>query len=179
MNDGLRNIRSYVKEAMNRIGGELKAEEVENRTIECPNCEKLALVLRAAPAGTGADGWDDVATCRFCSWAWDTEELLWCFNEHGREELSEWNTCPQCNQWSLGSGVRVRTDPAKPVYFCFSCAIGFPSVVPCVRCDRPVDAAGDTGTVLCGLCEMDVEDEQRYGRSYESPEDYGYAGEWA
>jgi hypothetical protein len=68
---------------------------------------------------------------------------------------------PQCDPWSLGLGVRVRSDPAKPVYFCFSCAIVFPTVLPCDRCTRPVDAKWDTGQVLCGLCWDAVEDEQR------------------
>ncbi|MFF5893930.1 serine/arginine repetitive matrix protein 1 [Streptomyces globisporus] len=174
LRDGLSNINSYVRGRMNRIGGELKAEAVENRTIECPDCEKLTLVLRLSPGGRDPDYWNDAATCRFCSRIWDTEELLGHFSESSREEPTEWNTCPQCDRWSLGMGVRVRCDPTKPVYFCFACAIGFPTVVGCHVCGRPVDAAVTTGTVLCGLCEMHLQDEQRYGPSYEDPEDYGF-----
>ncbi|MFE0601662.1 serine/arginine repetitive matrix protein 1 [Streptomyces sp. NPDC058892] len=176
LRDGLNSINSYVLKRMNRIGGELKTEGVENRTVECPECEEMALVLRQSPAG--ADDWSDVATCRFCTRVWDTEELLTYFNKHGQEEPSVWNTCPQCERWALGSAVRVRSDPAKPVYFCFACATGFPTVVPCDQCTRPIDAKGDTGSVLCGLCWMYVEDEARYGPSHEGPEDYGYDEEW-
>ncbi|MFJ2110073.1 serine/arginine repetitive matrix protein 1 [Streptomyces microflavus] len=179
LREGLGNIESFARERMNRIGAELKDEGVENRTIKCPSCDKLALVLRQSPAGTAPDDWADVATCRYCSELWDTEELVGYFNEHGRpEEITEWNACPQCDSWSLGSGVPVRSNPEKPVFFCFSCAIGFPTVVTCVRCDRPVDGAGVTGAAYCGLCEMYLEDEQRDGPSHESPEDYGYTEEW-
>ncbi|MFI7086557.1 hypothetical protein ACIBUR_23540 [Streptomyces anulatus] len=179
LREGLNRIESFLRQRMNRIGAELKAEGVENRTIECPRCDKLALVLRQSPASATPDDRADVATCRYCSELWDTEELVGYFNEHGRpEEITEWNTCPQCDNWSLGSGVHVRSNPEKSVFFCFSCAIGFPTVAPCVRCDRPVDGSGATGAVYCGLCEMHVEDEQRYGPSYESPEDFGYTEEW-
>ncbi|MGY4917620.1 serine/arginine repetitive matrix protein 1 [Streptomyces sp. 900116325] len=178
LREGLTSINSYVHERMSRIGKELKSEGVENRTIECPDCEELALVLRPSPAGTNLDDWADVATCRFCSRVWDTEELLGYFNEPGWEEPSEWNTCPQCNRWALGSQVRVLSDPAKPVYFCLACAIGFTTVVACERCERPIHTAGDPGPATCGLCEMHLEDEAWYGPSYENPEDYGYAEEW-
>ncbi|UUY52342.1 hypothetical protein NRK68_34265 (plasmid) [Streptomyces yangpuensis] len=161
LREGLNSINSYIRERMNRIGGELKAEGVENRTVDCPDCEEMALVLRQSPAG--ADDWSDVATCRFCTRVWGTEELLTYFNTHGQEESSEWNTCPQCDRWALGSAVRVRSDPAKPVYFCFACATGFPTVVPCDQCTRPIDAKGDTGTVLCGLC-LDVRGGRGPGR---------------
>ncbi|MFE7619036.1 serine/arginine repetitive matrix protein 1 [Streptomyces sp. NPDC057496] len=177
LRDGLNRIESFVRERMNRIRGELKREGAENRTIECPDCEQMALVLRQSPAGTTPDDQADLATCRHCSRVWDTEELLGHFNEHGQEEPTEWNTCPQCKRWSLGSEVRVCTNPEQPIFFCFSCVIGFPAVVPCVQCARPVDASGLTGPVLCDLCEMHLEDEQRYGPSYESPGDYGYEGE--
>ncbi|MFB7781903.1 serine/arginine repetitive matrix protein 1 [Streptomyces vinaceus] len=165
---GLTAINSYVRERMNRIGGELKSEDVENRTIECPACEQLALVLCAS----------DLAACRFCAHLWDPEELLSYFIGHGQEEPSELNTCPQCEEQTLGWAVRVRSDPTKPIHVCFSCATAFPSVEPCERCMRPIDAKGDTGTILCGSCWSDLEDEQRYGWQYEEPEDYGYDGEW-
>ncbi|WP_327380624.1 hypothetical protein [Streptomyces sp. NBC_01207] len=71
----------------------------------------------------------------------------------------------------------MRSNPAKPVFFCFSCAIGYPTVVPRARCDRPVDSAGVTSTVLCNLYEMHLEEEQHYRPSHESPEDYGYTEE--
>jgi hypothetical protein len=95
--EGLRNIESFVRERMNRLGGELK--DVANRTVQCPDCEQLALVLRKAPDGVeGAD----LATCHFCSRVWDTEELLGYFNEHGQEEPTEWNTCRSATRGRLG-----------------------------------------------------------------------------
>ncbi|MET7621783.1 serine/arginine repetitive matrix protein 1 [Streptomyces sp. NPDC001450] len=172
---GLTAINSFVRERMNRLGGELKSEGVENRTIECPECEQLALVLCEGPDSTAAS---ELATCRFCARGWDPEELLGYFIGQDQEEPSEFNTCPQCDQQTLGWAVRVRSDPAKPVHVCFSCAMAFPTVVPCERCMRPIDAKGDTGTILCGICWSDLEDEQRYGRQYEGPEDYGFDGEW-
>ncbi|WP_158711285.1 serine/arginine repetitive matrix protein 1 [Streptomyces sp. NRRL S-1824] len=171
LREGLNSINSYVRERMNRIGGELKAEGVEHRTIDCPACQQLSLVLRQPPAGANPDDGAATATCRLCSQTWDAEELVGYFNKPGQEEPTERNSCPQCDRWSLGAAVRVRSNPAKPVYFCFSCAIGFPTLRPCIRCYRPVDAAGVTGMAMCGLCEMDLERERAIS-------DYRYTGEW-
>ncbi|MFE5634001.1 serine/arginine repetitive matrix protein 1 [Streptomyces sp. NPDC056543] len=170
---GLNTIDSFVRKRMNRIGGELKAERVEDRTIRCPGCTQLALVL-APSASPSPDDWDSTATCRFCSSEWDTIVLAGYFSDAEHDEPGAWNTCPHCDRWALGSDVPVRSNPAMPVYFCFSCAVALPALLPCTRCERPVDAVHVTGPVVCGSCEMDLEVERDY---YENPRDYGYGEE--
>ncbi|MFM9709117.1 hypothetical protein [Streptomyces galilaeus] len=64
---GLVNINTFVKERTNRIRGEVKKEDAGNRTIRCPDCDQLALVLGDETAGT--DG-EPVAACRFCGSRW-------------------------------------------------------------------------------------------------------------
>ncbi|MER7536939.1 hypothetical protein ABTX77_19490 [Streptomyces sp. NPDC097704] len=120
---------------------------------------------------------DEIATCRFCSWEWDTAELAGYFGDADHDEPGTWNTCPKCYQWALGSEVPVRNNPDAPAYFCFACAIAFPTLLSCTRCGRPVEATQVTGTVLCGACEMDQEDEKEHQACYEDPKDYGYAEE--
>jgi transcription elongation factor Elf1 len=173
LREGLNSIASFVRQRMNRIGGELKAERVEDRTIRCPGCTQLALVL-APSANPSRDYWDSTATCRFCSSEWDTMVLAGYFSDSEHDEPGEWNTCPHCDCWALGSDVPVRSNPATPVYFCFSCAVALPDLLPCTRCERPVDAALLRGPVVCGSCEMDLEVERDY---YENPRDYGYEEE--
>ncbi|WP_338697923.1 serine/arginine repetitive matrix protein 1 [Streptomyces sp. Q6] len=169
---GLASINTFVRKRTNRIRGEVTKAGAENRTIKCPECDHLALVLGEAAGPDGETAW---ATCRFCMIRWEQEELLYCFLEDDRGETSELNTCPQCREWTLGWGIRVLSDPEKDVPFCFACSVAFPSVVPCDRCARPVDHAGDSGETLCGRCWDDAVEEDRYGR--EDPTDYGYAEE--
>ncbi|MFC8956158.1 serine/arginine repetitive matrix protein 1 [Streptomyces sp. NPDC057101] len=176
LREGLNSIESFVRERMNRVGGELKAEGAEHRTIRCPGCTQLALVVRPSTNPSPYD-YEENATCRFCSWDWDTMELAGFFGDLDRDGPGVWNTCPQCDRWALGSDVPVRSNPAMPVHFCFSCAVAFPDLHPCTRCDRPVDTTRVAGTVLCGSCEMDLDDEQDHQADYEDPKDYGYAEE--
>jgi hypothetical protein len=167
---GLASINTFVRERTNRIRGEVTKIGAENRTIQCPECKHMALVLGEA---AGPDGEPALATCRFCTIRWEQEELLYCFRADDRQdEPSQLNTCPQCREWTLGWGIRVLSDPEKDVPFCFACSVAFPSVVPCDRCARPVDHAGDSGETLCGRCWDDAVEEDRYGR--EDPTDYGY-----
>ncbi|MGW0206695.1 serine/arginine repetitive matrix protein 1 [Streptomyces sp. NPDC003233] len=177
LREGLNNINSYVRERMNRIGGELKAEGVENRTIECVSCEEMALVLQPRTASGLPDDWGGRATCRFCSTSWPPEGLHLHFS--GRTQGVPWeqaDICPTCGEAALGYNVRVRSEGTNPVYFCFACATAFTTLVPCDGCTRVVDGSGVTGAVWCGLCETHLE-EERHGASYESPADYGYAEE--
>lgn len=176
LREALNSIESFVRERMNRVGGDLKAEGVEHRTIRCPGCTQLALVVRPSANPSPYD-FDDIATCRFCSWEWDTAELAGYFGDADHDEPGAWNTCPKCYQWALGSEVPVRNNPDAPAYFCFACAIAFPTLLSCTRCGRPVEATQVTGTVLCGACEMDQEDEKEHQACYEDPKDYGYAEE--
>ncbi|MFG2761644.1 serine/arginine repetitive matrix protein 1 [Streptomyces wuyuanensis] len=174
LREGLNSIESFVRERMHRVGSELKAEEAEHRTIRCPGCTQLALVVRPSVNPSPYD-FDDIATCRFCSWEWDTMELAGYFGDSDHEEPGAWNTCPKCYQWALASEVPVRSNPDTPAYFCFACAVVFPSLLPCTRCERPVEATRDTGTIMCGSCEMNLEDEQDY--QDDPMDEYGYAEE--
>ncbi|MCE7051934.1 serine/arginine repetitive matrix protein 1 [Streptomyces purpurascens] len=163
---GLANINTFVKERTNRIRGEVKKEDAENRTIQCPDCDQMALVL-----GETADSdAEPAAPCRFCSSRWEPEELLSFFRAEGQDEPNELNTCPQCGEWMLGWGVRILNDLVGEVSFCFACAVAFPALAPCDRCGRPTNAA-DGSTGLCGSCWEDAVEETRYGR--EDPTDYG------
>ncbi|OXY87463.1 hypothetical protein BEK98_43830 [Streptomyces diastatochromogenes] len=158
---GLASINTFVRERTNRIRGEVTREGAENRTIQCPECEQMALVLGES---TGPAGELVRAACRFCAGRWEPEELLAYFLPEGQEEPSGLNACPQCGEWALGWGVRVLSDPMEEVAFCFACSVAFPSVAPCDRCGRPIDATG--GTDLCGSCWEDA---------VEDPSDYGYS----
>ncbi|MEW1699294.1 serine/arginine repetitive matrix protein 1 [Streptomyces sp. NPDC091278] len=172
LREGLNRINSYVRKRLNRIVGEMKAEGAESRTIRCPDCEQLALVLREDPVGKDPDAWGGFATCRFCSRLWYTEELLDRYGGN-REEPTDGNACPRCERWSLGVDVPVRSDPEN-VYFCFACATGFSTLVPCDICERPVEGNGGTGAATCGRCAMYLEDERRHGPEREDPADYGF-----
>ncbi|MFI5887474.1 serine/arginine repetitive matrix protein 1 [Streptomyces sp. NPDC051554] len=170
----LASINTFVRKRTNRIRGEVTKAGAENRTIQCPECQHMALVLgEGEPAGPrGEPAW---VTCRFCTSRWEEEELLYYFlaeDRDDRDEPSGLNTCPQCGEWTLGWGIRVLSDPEKDVPFCFACSVAFPSVVPCDRCARPVDHAADSGETLCGSCWDNAVEEHRYGR--EDPTDYGY-----
>ncbi|MFG2947562.1 serine/arginine repetitive matrix protein 1 [Streptomyces adustus] len=177
LREGLNNINSYVRERMNRIGGELKAEGVENCTIECVSCEEMALVLQPRTASGRPDDWGGRATCRFCSTSWPPKGLHIHFS--GYTQGAPWeqaDVCPTCGEPALGYNVRVRSEGTDPVHFCFACATAFATLVPCDRCTRVVDGAGVTGPVRCGLCAMPSE-ERHHEPSYESPADYGYTEE--
>ncbi|MPY36839.1 serine/arginine repetitive matrix protein 1 [Streptomyces adustus] len=166
---GLANINTFVKERTNRIRGEVKKEGAENRTIRCPDCDQMALVLGEA---AGPDG-GPIAACRFCASRWEPEELLSFFRAEGQDEPSELNTCPQCGEWMLGWGIRILSDPVGEVSFCFACSVAFPALFPCDRCGRPTDVA-DGSTSLCGSCWEDAVEKNR-----EDPSDYGYRqDEW-
>ncbi|MET8771787.1 serine/arginine repetitive matrix protein 1 [Streptomyces sp. NPDC004658] len=167
---GLVNINTFVKERTNRIRGEVKKEGAENRTIRCPDCDQMALVL----GETAGPDEEPVAACRFCASRWEPEELLSFFRAEGQDEPSELNSCPQCGEWMLGWGVPILGEPVVEVAFCFTCSVAFPALVGCDRCGRPTDAA-DGSAGLCGSCWEDAVDETRYGR--EDPTDYGYGPE--
>ncbi|GAA2236252.1 serine/arginine repetitive matrix protein 1 [Streptomyces indiaensis] len=167
---GLANINTFMKERTNRIRGEVKKEGAENRTIQCPDCDQMALVLGEA---ANSDG-ELTVSCRFCASPWEPEELLSFHRTEGQEEPSELNTCPQCGEWMLGWRVRILSELVGEAPFCFACSVAFPALAPCDRCGRPT-AAADDSTGRCGSCWEDAMEETRYGR--EDPTDYGYGPE--
>ncbi|MFK4600485.1 serine/arginine repetitive matrix protein 1 [Streptomyces pristinaespiralis] len=176
LRQGLGNINSYVEKRMNRIGGELRDERLENITIECPACEKVALVLDEAPPTLLADE-GVFSTCRFCSGVFDLDDLLdrWVpasWDKHGKP--SDANVCPQCDQETLGTDIRVRSEP-EPVYFCFACPRVIKEVAPCEGCGRQIDVSGLGASPWCSACEDSWEPEDE--PQYEGPEDYGFSEE--
>lgn len=51
---GLKDIQSFVTKRMNRLrGNELK--DAENRTLRCPDCQKLAMLAEAGLCCCGKD----------------------------------------------------------------------------------------------------------------------------
>ncbi|MET8751363.1 serine/arginine repetitive matrix protein 1 [Streptomyces sp. NPDC004667] len=176
LREGLGNINSYVEKRMNRIGGELRDERVENVTVECPACEKVTLVLDEDPPTLPADE-GVFSTCRFCSGVFALDVLLdrWVpgsWDMHDRP--SDANVCPQCDQQALGTDVRVRSE-AEPVYFCFACSRIIQKVAPCEGCGRQIDISGVGASPWCSSCEDSWEPEDE--PHYEDPEDYGFNGE--
>ncbi|MDP5317387.1 serine/arginine repetitive matrix protein 1 [Streptomyces poriferorum] len=161
---GLTRIHSFVTERMSRLGVELQEERAENRTIECPECEQLALVV-----GKGT------ATCRFCSSVWDGHELAGVFSSKSWAEPGPWMECPECDEWTLGSDVRLRSDPGLSLYFCFCCANGFPELSACDRCSRPTQKDGG-GNALCASCWNGLMDQEREAVGH-VPDDYSYGSE--
>ncbi|WP_073747352.1 hypothetical protein [Streptomyces sp. CB02115] len=162
--EGLSSIRSFVEERMTRLGAELKADGVENRTVECPGCEQVAVVVSSGSGG-----------CRFCSSAWAADELAGHFDTSGWEGEGPWMECPTCQDWTLGAGVRLRSDPGTALYFCFVCVRGFLNLEPCDGCARPVESQDGGGPAMCGGCAGFADGEEvRPGLDYEHPEDYGF-----
>ncbi|MER8091373.1 serine/arginine repetitive matrix protein 1 [Streptomyces sp. NPDC094048] len=176
LREGLNNINSYVRERMNRIGGELKAEGAEHRTIECVSCQEMALVVQPRTASGLPDDWGDRATCRFCSTSWPPKGLHMYF----RGQRSPWepaDICPMCGEAALGADVRVRSEATNSRYFCFCCTTAFATLVPCDGCGRQIDTWAAGSPPLCHECEEAMETEPEYELPYEGPEDYGFTEE--
>ncbi|MFD7555171.1 serine/arginine repetitive matrix protein 1 [Streptomyces sp. NPDC059835] len=176
LREALGNINSYVEKRMNRIGGELRDERLENITVECPACEKVTLVLDEVPPTLPTDE-GVFSTCRFCSGVFDLDVLLdrWVpasWDMYGKP--SDANVCPQCDQETLGADVRVRSEP-EPVYFCFACPRIIKEVAPCQGCGRQIDVSGVDTSPWCSSCEDSWEPEDE--PQYEGPEDYGFSEE--
>ncbi|MFC9261266.1 serine/arginine repetitive matrix protein 1 [Streptomyces hydrogenans] len=174
LREGLNNINSYVRQRMNRIGGELKAEGAEHRTIECISCQEMALVVQPRTASGLPDDWGDRATCRFCSTSWPPQGLHLHFRGQGTP-WEEADICPMCGEAALGFDVRVRSE-SEPVSFCFCCATVLAALVPCDACGKPIDASAAGSPPLCRPCEdaWESDSEPEYGLPYEDPADYGF-----
>ncbi|MEU8765028.1 serine/arginine repetitive matrix protein 1 [Streptomyces sp. NPDC048659] len=172
---GLNSVNAYVKKRMDRVRGELKEEGAGDRTVMCPSCEQMAMVVRREPRLTGADPdhWSAPATCRFCSSTWPTG-LLFQLSDSVLGDWAHENACPRCAKRALGFGVPLHGDPEN-VHFCFACATGFRDRARCEACQRPIESTGGTGPALCGQCGTDLPDEPREP-DYEEPADYGYTG---
>ncbi|EDY43211.2 conserved hypothetical protein [Streptomyces sp. SPB074] len=167
LREGLTRVTAYGDQRMERIGNELRKEGVENRTIECPECEKLALVIEGSRTGlpTEEDS-PDTATCRFCGLSRPTDILVPMYFG-GRDGAPERpNTCPTCQQQNLGTGVLLH-GAHETSAFCFTCLTPFPNLGWCSACGTATDR-GETGSPLdlCESCSASG------AFAYDGPEDF-------
>ena len=117
----VQRIDAYLTKRRNELRIELK--DVQDRTVSCPECEQLALVLGDSRPG-----------CRFCLKTWDdpgvaAEEYAWqrygldpCLP--GADEAGEAIYCPDCEHEAMTIAVTA-AQPKAPAYLCFSCATVF------------------------------------------------------
>ncbi|WP_405861812.1 hypothetical protein OG361_40410 [Streptomyces sp. NBC_00090] len=165
---------------MNRIAGELRENGPESTTIECPACEQVTLVLDEAPpvppTGDGA-----FATCRCCSSFFELGALatLWLPSiRHDQGRPSYIHVCPWCDEQTLSTDVRVRSEP-ESVYFCFACSHIVKEIAPCGGCGKPIDVSVEGSAPLCRPCEdaREPDPEPEFELPYEGPADYGFPDE--
>ncbi|WP_435613463.1 hypothetical protein [Streptomyces sp. bgisy159] len=144
--EGVKNISSYVKRRLNRLRGELAG--LESRTIMCPSCEQMTLVV--APHS---------GDCRFCGASWDSAELL-SFNYLGCSDglLARAYPCPQCDTGAFVEGVNFADGTRlSDTLYCFGCSVRHEArdLATCAGCSRPwpVEADADRlGATLCPDC---------------------------
>ncbi|MEU1895685.1 hypothetical protein [Streptomyces pristinaespiralis] len=144
--EGVKNIRSYVKRRLNRLRGELTG--LESRTIMCPSCEQMTLVV--APHS---------GECRFCGASWDSAELL-AYEYLGCSDglSARAYPCPQCDTAAFVEGVSFADGTRlSDTLHCFGCTTRHEArdLATCAGCSRPwpVEADADRlGSTLCPDC---------------------------
>lgn len=149
--DRLTGIRAYVRSRMERLRAELS--ESSARTVECPHCGQLALVV---------DGIRN--ECHFCPRVWLDFDMLASryasdvlyfslrdIADGGEDPRME---CPDCDSETLVLGVRTAACPEGGVNICFSCAHIFDVLEYCARCGRVFGAVG--GETVCGSCWNEI-----------------------
>ncbi|EDY43177.2 serine/arginine repetitive matrix protein 1 [Streptomyces sp. SPB074] len=172
LREGLTRVTAYGDQRMERIGNDLRREGAENRTIECPECERAALVIGDSPADPPAEGPPVTATCRFCERTWSTEDLAFrYFGGRGRRPERP-HACPQCGQATLGTGVVLRSSPRTRTVFCFTCLFPSPELGSCSDCGHVVSPAEDPS--FSGRCERC---RASGAPVYEGRQDYGFHDE--
>jgi hypothetical protein len=144
--EGVKNISSYVKRRLNRLRGELAG--LESRTIMCPYCEQMTLVV--APHS---------GDCRFCGASWDSAELL-AFDYLGCSDgqLALAFPCPQCDTAAFVEGVNFADGTRlSDTLYCFGCSNRHEArdLATCAGCSRPWPTPADAdrlGFTLCPDC---------------------------
>ncbi|QOV33094.1 hypothetical protein IM697_22755 [Streptomyces ferrugineus] len=140
----LARIEAYLKKRRNELRTELK--DVANRTVTCPECEQMTLVLGG-----------DLPKCRFCLKAWDStltvadEYTFQLYGMPGHDERDLW-VCPACEAEALVTAVTADA-PDTPRKLCFSCATDFAGTALTLcggGCGRCVPA--DSEELLCPDC---------------------------
>ncbi|MFF3366326.1 hypothetical protein [Streptomyces misionensis] len=146
---GLVRIESYVTSRMQRLKeSDLKGHEA--RTVRCPDCQQLALIV------------DGVANnCLFCPRDWtDPLELASAYDNAfgyspapGDVYEDSLVDCPDCDTPTLVLEVETATSDG-PVPLCFNCAEVQDDLEECVRCGRlyrPTDEEA-----ICSDCFADL-----------------------
>nr|WSZ18925.1 hypothetical protein OH837_39165 [Streptomyces canus] len=141
--EGVKNISSYVKRRLNRLRGELAG--LESRTIMCPYCEQMTLVV--APHS---------GDCRFCGASWDSAELL-AFDYLGCSDgqLALAFPCPQCDAAAFVEGVNFADGTRlSDTLYCFGCSNRHEArdLATCAGCSRPWPTPADADSLGFTLC---------------------------
>ncbi|MFF3634085.1 hypothetical protein [Streptomyces sp. NPDC002250] len=132
---GLARIESYVNQRMTRLKkAELNGKKAQERTVRCPDCQQLALIL---------DG--EKSRCVFCPRDWaDVMELALSYDATFGEFTAPGDPhedilveCPDCGgQQTLFLGVERASRSRKYVNLCFSCQEIFNELTRCPECRR-------------------------------------------
>ncbi|MFF9870097.1 hypothetical protein ACF1G0_32750 [Streptomyces sp. NPDC013953] len=103
----VRGITAFASQRMKRLVAEIKEEGVDERTVDCPFCHHVSMIVQA---GFGGD-------CRFCGHRVTTEHLIdaYYYNPEGA-----FSTCPGCKEGTLGVEVQVLATKELQL-FCFTC----------------------------------------------------------
>lgn len=151
--NGVKNISSYVKQRLNRLRGDLQG--LEDRTIRCPKCEKMTLVLAAFGSG-------ESSSCYFCIASWQQDgQLMWDYLQSSDgADLTVELQCPDCDRANLAQGM-IFAD-GDDAYFCFSCVARYKEadLIGCAGCGRPLPIQADipgSGGPLCTACRHQLE----------------------
>ncbi|MER5473529.1 hypothetical protein [Streptomyces sp. NPDC002685] len=145
----LQRIESFLTKRMNEVRAGL--QDVQERTVACPECAQLALVLGSLPS------------CRFCLKTWDdpgdaAAEYVW--QKRGKDpfvsagDATAVHECPDCDAEALVIALTA-VSPDTPRRLCFSCVIDFTDIAltSCEGgCGRPLRAdANDPTCLTCSL----------------------------
>ncbi|MFH8257823.1 hypothetical protein [Streptomyces roseolus] len=150
---GLLRIQGFVKKRLQTLGTALKP--LRDRTVHCYECEQFTYVVHLPD-----DGERSIPNCRFCRTSSSPEDAAltygsmllgkdpWTVDLESRASLE----CPECLQTALVCGVRLMSDPATPVDFCFRCAKVIQELPPLSTCGVCGSGHWFTGRPACDSC---------------------------
>ncbi len=145
---GLTRIESYVTSRMERLReNDLKGHE--NRTVHCPDCQQLALIV------------DGTNNCLFCPRDWaDPLELASTYHNAfgyfpapGDPYEDTLVDCPDCDTPTLVLEAQTVADD-NPIPLCFNCATIQDDLEGCMRCGRLYRSIDEE--VICSDCFADL-----------------------
>ncbi|MFE5974314.1 hypothetical protein ACFQ64_19395 [Streptomyces sp. NPDC056460] len=150
---GLLRIGGFVKKRLQILGSALKP--LQERTVRCFECEQFTYVVDLPEGGNGG-----IPNCRFCRTSASPEDAAltygamlagkdpWTPDMESRASLE----CPDCLQTALVCGVRLMSDPAALVDFCFQCAKVIQELPPISTCGVCGREHWLTGRPACDSC---------------------------